>query len=148
MLQRKFEAAAAFVLLAALYAGTASARFIEEDPVGLEAGTNLYAYVNNNPIPNVDPMGLMGRAPGRGPYPPGQGPGTLPWPYNNWYGNGCGPGGSGTPINAIDTACMGHDACYDACGVRAGTRWSPSNFGSSCPSACDSQFASAVRACF
>jgi uncharacterized protein RhaS with RHS repeats len=32
-------------------------RFITEDPVGFAGGTNLYAYVNNNPISRTDPQG-------------------------------------------------------------------------------------------
>jgi RHS repeat-associated protein len=44
-----------------------------------------------------------------------------PWHYGNY----CGPGGSGTPINGVDAACQTHDACYSNGG------YSPmSNFGS------------------
>jgi RHS repeat-associated protein len=35
----------------------------------------------------------------------------------------CGPGGGGTPVNALDIACMNHDRCYD----RIGATWK-SNF--------------------
>nr|NJM04536.1 RHS repeat-associated core domain-containing protein [Desulfobacula sp.] len=34
-------------------------RFLNEDPLGFEAGVNFYAYVQNNPINSNDPMGLI-----------------------------------------------------------------------------------------
>lgn len=39
------------------YAGSASARYIQADPIGLEGGPNPYVYVNGNPLTYTDPMG-------------------------------------------------------------------------------------------
>lgn len=42
-------------------------RFISEDPIGLEGGINSYAYADENPISEVDPLGFSGHAPGGAP---------------------------------------------------------------------------------
>lgn len=49
-------------------------RFLSEDPLGVEGGLNLYAYAGNNPVSQVDPLGLKpeppyGGGPGGGPNP-------------------------------------------------------------------------------
>ncbi|XP_031553800.1 phospholipase A2 A2-actitoxin-Ucs2a-like [Actinia tenebrosa] len=38
--------------------------------------------------------------------------GRSPWKYNN-YGNYCGSGGSGVPVDGVDRCCQAHDRCYD-----------------------------------
>jgi len=42
----------------ARYYSPAMKRFISEDPLGLAAGLNSYAYVDGNPISSTDPQGL------------------------------------------------------------------------------------------
>jgi uncharacterized protein RhaS with RHS repeats len=47
------------VLLASLtFAVPAEARFLQADPVGVEAGPHLYAYAQNDPLNWTDPQGL------------------------------------------------------------------------------------------
>jgi RHS repeat-associated protein len=62
----------------ARYYSPGIARFLQEDPVGLAAGPNVYLYVGGNPVRFKDPLGLI------------EWPFDAPMPWNdnpNWPGD-------------------------------------------------------------
>lgn len=79
--------------------------------------------VKNNPLNYTDPLGLV------------------------WYGNWCGPGGSGPEQDCVDKACEVHDKCYEKCGVDASTRWTWRNILSPCALICDLKLLNGVNGC-
>ncbi len=57
---RENDGATGLYYYRARYYSPQLSRFISEDPLGLAAGTNFYAYVNGNPISDTDPSGKFG----------------------------------------------------------------------------------------
>ena len=53
-------------------------RFLEADPIGFGDGLNMYAYVSNDPLNMIDPLGLAG-TPAPSGIPVGGGGGGLPY---------------------------------------------------------------------
>jgi len=57
---REEDGASGLYYMRGRYYDPAQARFVSEDPSGLAAGPNIYAYANNDPLDLIDPLGLCG----------------------------------------------------------------------------------------
>ena len=116
-------------------------RYISADPIGLDGGMNLYAYVDGNPVNQVDPLGLesgylYGEPGWLGSEWPKIPPPKPPWyndpnhglaqsfdpanpkPIRGPFGTLCGAEGTATATwipDLIPGACKRHDDCYDKC---------------------------------
>jgi RHS repeat-associated protein len=56
---REYDSETGLYYFRARYYDANTGRFLQEDPIGLAGGMNLYLYVNSNPINYVDPLGLL-----------------------------------------------------------------------------------------
>lgn len=59
---REFDPETGLYFYRARYYDPSTGRFLQEDPRGLVADINLFTYVRNNPLNNVDPLGLQSLA--------------------------------------------------------------------------------------
>ena len=99
-------------------------RYLQPDPIGLEGGMNRFAYVNQNSLDTIDPLGLdstnwSNTTGGRS---------RLNFPTNGNWGGKCWSGGQyscgGNPIgmapptDSADACYQRHDYCYDSCGSK------------------------------
>jgi RHS repeat-associated protein len=57
LISAAFEIPAGFYYYRARYYDPQARQFLSEDPIGLDGGINLYAYVGNDPIQYIDPEG-------------------------------------------------------------------------------------------
>ncbi|MHB8770119.1 MAG: C1 family peptidase [Syntrophales bacterium] len=55
---REYDPETGLYFYRARYYDPKAGRFITKDPIGFAGGINVYAYVNNNPVRYIDPMGL------------------------------------------------------------------------------------------
>jgi RHS repeat-associated protein len=105
-------------------------RWTAKDPINFVGGdTNLYGYVQNDPVNWVDPFGLTEQAALIGQYVSGAlargglGVSPSPWEIPNWlippYGRWGGPGrsGPGKPIDSLDKCFRTHDMDYLSAGI-------------------------------
>ena len=59
----EFNGADQLLYLGNRYYSPQQQRFISEDPIGLAGGTNIYAYVDGDPVDFLDPEGLLAGVP-------------------------------------------------------------------------------------
>lgn len=103
---RPFDPVSGFIDLRARAYVPGVGRFIQRDPLGLEPDINLYRYVSNDPINEIDPTGQWSI--------------RIPDP-TNIYGNYCGitntgKGGTLPTKGCVDEACKKHDDCLASSG--------------------------------
>jgi RHS repeat-associated protein len=55
---REWDPETGFYYYRARYYDPQTGRFLSEDPIGFAGGINFYAYVNDNPVNFLDPLGL------------------------------------------------------------------------------------------
>ncbi len=103
------------------------------DPCGANDGTCVNVTTNPNPPVDPDPISVdcadnFCIVPDPGITNP-----TDPYPTRLFGTRGCGVGGAGPTVNALDAACKAHDECYDGFRLSAGMNWgvgiTPQNIG-------------------
>ena len=100
---QEFDQETGLYHLGARYYDPQMGRFISEDPIGIAAGLNLYAYANNDPVDGLDRSGLRAMDVPQLPRLRFHGDDS----YDPFYDDGTGGGGDGSAgLDAAQGAAM------------------------------------------
>ncbi len=93
-----------------------SGRYAQPDPTGQDGGISLYAYVYDNPLAYIDPLGLCGSAPDGG----GDAAGRYALcnasqdPKSSWIANKLKMWGCKKSVDAVCNSAEGSSTCCEA----------------------------------
>lgn len=85
----------------------------QADPVGMGEGWNRFGYVDGNPLNLIDPEGLMGRSPGKGPATPAGANTSVGAGFSGHTPFGFGSGiDGGVARDTTGNTCFYSNVCY------------------------------------
>jgi RHS repeat-associated protein len=110
---REFDTETGMYFYRARYYDSKVGRFVTKDPIGFKGGINVYAYVGNNAVNRIDPMGLDDGWSWYGGWPWNGSPIPGYWEQDNECSIPGSFGGNYLNNNpCTKQCCIDHDNCY------------------------------------